>query len=214
MPLARFHLYAQGVDVWVAPTLAPGDAWVATMRHLAREGRMFVIGVNPCMHADQIPPSIPRPDALYPAADRDREDGWLLPGNTIIVDPTATSPRGSGGTGGAHRRSRARSGPRASRTTFLRSGRALQPPGCLPPRGRHASPPCRRGAGGPVCQATSAGNLRIPSVAVEPPPRPSERSRPSRKSVEKEPLSGDASPRQRSRAWVASLNTDLGHLRN
>jgi len=51
---------------------------------------MFVIGVNPCMHADQIPPSIPRPDALYPAADRQREDGWLLPGNTVIVDPTAT----------------------------------------------------------------------------------------------------------------------------
>ena len=72
MPLARFHLYAQGVDVWVAPTLATGDAWVATMRHLAREGRMFVIGVNPCLHADQIPPSIPRPDALYPAADRER----------------------------------------------------------------------------------------------------------------------------------------------
>jgi nitrilase len=88
MPLARFHLYAQGVDVWVAPTLAPGDAWVATMRHLAREGRMFVIGVNPTIHADQIPPSIPRPDALYPPEDRERDKGWLLPGNTVIVDPT------------------------------------------------------------------------------------------------------------------------------
>ena len=42
MPLARFHLYAQGIDVWLAPTLAPGDAWIATMRHLARENRMFV----------------------------------------------------------------------------------------------------------------------------------------------------------------------------
>jgi nitrilase len=90
MPLARFHLYAQGVDVWVAPTLATGDAWVATMRHLAREGRMFVIGVNPCIHADQIPESIPRREALYPPADRERENGWLLPGNTIIVDPTGT----------------------------------------------------------------------------------------------------------------------------
>lgn len=90
MPLARFHLYAQGVDVWVAPTLATGDAWVATMRHLAREGRMFVIGVNPCIHADQIPPSIPRLEALYPASDRERENGWLLPGNTIVVDPKGT----------------------------------------------------------------------------------------------------------------------------
>ena len=39
MPLARFYLYSQGVDVWVAPTLARGDGWIATMRHIAREGR-------------------------------------------------------------------------------------------------------------------------------------------------------------------------------
>ena len=90
MPLARFHMYAQGVDVWVAPTLATGDVWVATMRHLAREGRMFVIGVNPCIHADQIPASMPRPDALYPPEDREQEGGWLMPGNTVIVDPKGT----------------------------------------------------------------------------------------------------------------------------
>ena len=29
MPLARFHLYAQGVDLWIAPTLAVGDGWIA-----------------------------------------------------------------------------------------------------------------------------------------------------------------------------------------
>ena len=46
MPLARFHLYAQGIDVWLAPTLAPGDGWIATMgrslppaRHLPAERR-------------------------------------------------------------------------------------------------------------------------------------------------------------------------------
>ena len=35
MPLARFHLYAQGIDIWVAPTLAVGDGWIATLRHIA-----------------------------------------------------------------------------------------------------------------------------------------------------------------------------------
>ena len=90
MPLARFHMYAQGVDVWVAPTLAPGDAWVASMRHLSREGRMFVIGVNPCIHADQIPASIPNRDALYPLEDHERDGGWVMPGNTVIFDPTGT----------------------------------------------------------------------------------------------------------------------------
>jgi carbon-nitrogen hydrolase len=34
-PLARFALYAQGVDIWVAPTLATPEPWVATMRHIA-----------------------------------------------------------------------------------------------------------------------------------------------------------------------------------
>jgi uncharacterized protein YndB with AHSA1/START domain len=32
------------VDVWLAPTLARGDGWIATMRHLARENRMYVVG--------------------------------------------------------------------------------------------------------------------------------------------------------------------------
>ena len=47
MPLARFYLYSQGVEVWLAPTLAAGDAWISTMQHIACENRMFVIGVNP-----------------------------------------------------------------------------------------------------------------------------------------------------------------------
>ena len=66
MPLARFHLYAQGVDVWLAPTLAQGDGWIATMRHLARENRMYVIGVNPVLHLDQHPRGLPRPRAAGP----------------------------------------------------------------------------------------------------------------------------------------------------
>jgi predicted amidohydrolase len=86
MPLARFHLYAQGVDVWVAPTLATGDGWVATMRHLAREGRMFVIRVNPCTHADQLPAALPRREALAAAVEVD--DPFLLAmvhGNTGLA---------------------------------------------------------------------------------------------------------------------------------
>jgi nitrilase len=47
MPLARFAMYAQGVDIWVAPTLATHEPWVASMRHIAREGVCHVIGVGP-----------------------------------------------------------------------------------------------------------------------------------------------------------------------
>ena len=66
MPLARFHMYAQGVDLWIAPTLAIGDGWVATLQHLARENRMFVVGVNPVLHADQIPAAFPHREQLVP----------------------------------------------------------------------------------------------------------------------------------------------------
>ena len=87
MPLARFHLYAQGVDLWLAPTLAPGDAWVASMRHLARENRMFVVGVNPVLHADRIRPDFPNRDQLIPANFLEQNDGWVEEGNSVIVGP-------------------------------------------------------------------------------------------------------------------------------
>jgi len=87
MPLARFHLYAQGVDVWIAPTLAQGDGWIATMRHLARENRMYVIGVNPVLHVDQIPADFPDRDQLIPASFLDKNGPWIEAGNTVIVGP-------------------------------------------------------------------------------------------------------------------------------
>jgi nitrilase len=88
MPLARFHLYAQGVDLWLAPTLATGDAWVATMRHLARENRMFVVGVNPVLHVDQVPRDFPDRDRLIPQWFADAHGPWVEEGNTVIVGPS------------------------------------------------------------------------------------------------------------------------------
>ena len=77
MPLARFHMYAQGVDLWIAPTLAIGDGWVATLQHLARENRMFVVGVNPVLHADQSqPPSPTASNWSRRATRRKTVPGW------------------------------------------------------------------------------------------------------------------------------------------
>ncbi|MET0830879.1 MAG: carbon-nitrogen hydrolase family protein [Acidimicrobiia bacterium] len=88
MPLARFHLYAQGVQVWVAPTLARGDGWIATMRHIAREGRVWVVGVNPCVHVDQIPADFPDRDRVWRVLDEDDDDAeWVEPGNSVICNP-------------------------------------------------------------------------------------------------------------------------------
>jgi nitrilase len=87
MPLARFHLYAQGVDVWLAPTLALGDGWIATMRHLARENRMYVVGVNPVLRVDQIPADFPDREQLVPEGFPADDSPWVEPGNTVIVGP-------------------------------------------------------------------------------------------------------------------------------
>jgi nitrilase len=87
MPLARFHMYAQGIDIWLAPTFATGDSWVASMRHLARENRMFVVGVNTILHADQVRTDFPQRDRLMPAAWLAQNDSWVEEGNTVIVGP-------------------------------------------------------------------------------------------------------------------------------
>ncbi len=91
MPLARFHMYAQGVDLWIAPTLAIGDGWIATLQHLARENRMFVAGVNPVLHADQIPADFPHRDRLVPPGYLEDNGPWLEEGNTVIIGRTAAS---------------------------------------------------------------------------------------------------------------------------
>ncbi|MEY2450893.1 MAG: nitrilase [Acidimicrobiaceae bacterium] len=82
MPLARAAMYAQGVDVYVAPTWDNADTWVATLRHVAREGRVFVIGTNSCIRGTDIPADLPGRDDLYGG-----DDDWLSRGNTTIVGP-------------------------------------------------------------------------------------------------------------------------------
>jgi len=82
MPLARAAMYAQGVDVHVAPTWDNSDTWVATLRHIAREGRVFVIGTNSCIRGTDIPAALPGRDDLYGG-----EDDWLSRGNSTVVDP-------------------------------------------------------------------------------------------------------------------------------
>lgn len=82
MPLARAAIYAQRVDVYLAPTWDNSDAWVATLRHIAKEGRTFVVGTNSCIRGGDIGRDLPGRDDLYP-----NEDAWVSRGNTTIVGP-------------------------------------------------------------------------------------------------------------------------------
>jgi nitrilase len=56
------------------------------MRHIALEGRCYVIGVNPCLHVDQIPADFPHRDRLWPNAEDN--EGWVEPGNSVIIHPS------------------------------------------------------------------------------------------------------------------------------
>ncbi|HYA50148.1 MAG TPA: carbon-nitrogen hydrolase family protein, partial [Streptosporangiaceae bacterium] len=85
MPLARTALYAQGIDVYLAPTWDNSDVWVPTLRHIAKEGRTYVIGVTSCIRAADLPADLPGRAALY-QADGDRDD-WLSRGNSAITGP-------------------------------------------------------------------------------------------------------------------------------
>lgn len=82
MPLARYALYAQGMEILVAPTWDNSDMWVPTMRHIAKEGRIHVIGVTYCLRGSDIPAEIPGRDDLY-GGDED----WLARGNSCIAGP-------------------------------------------------------------------------------------------------------------------------------
>jgi nitrilase len=81
MPLPRQYMYEQGVQIYVAPTWDQSDQWQTAMRHIAREGGLFVISCCPCMSIDDIPDSY-NYKKLYPS---DRE--WINRGRSCIVGP-------------------------------------------------------------------------------------------------------------------------------
>jgi nitrilase len=54
MPLARMAMYGKGVEIYLAPTADARDTWQATMRHIACEGRCFVLGCNQFVTKDMV----------------------------------------------------------------------------------------------------------------------------------------------------------------
>ncbi|HEX4931324.1 MAG TPA: carbon-nitrogen hydrolase family protein [Gaiellaceae bacterium] len=59
MPLARFALYESGVEIYIASTADDGDAWQATLVHIARESRAFVIAPCHFQRASSYPADFP-----------------------------------------------------------------------------------------------------------------------------------------------------------
>lgn len=82
MPLARYAMYAQNVDIYVAPTWDSGDTWMATMQHIAREGGCWVISCATALEVADIPTDVPYYDELFP-----NKDEWVNPGDAVVYKP-------------------------------------------------------------------------------------------------------------------------------
>jgi nitrilase len=85
MPLARYTLYAEGVEVYVASTWDEGETWIASMKHIAAEGRCWVIGSGCALRGSDVPESFPGRSELFPDADE-----WINPGDSVVVAPGGT----------------------------------------------------------------------------------------------------------------------------
>lgn len=83
MPLARYALYSQGVEVYMAPTYDSGEGWIGTMQHIAREGKCWVLCCGVALERSDLPADFPDLDRLYP-----EDEGWINPGDSLVVAPS------------------------------------------------------------------------------------------------------------------------------
>ncbi|TCK44653.1 nitrilase [Paraburkholderia sp. BL8N3] len=80
MPLYRTALYGKGVEIYCAPTADPRDGWLASMQHIALEGRCFVLSCNQFARRSDYP-------ADYPAFRDMPETEVVCRGGSCIVSP-------------------------------------------------------------------------------------------------------------------------------
>ncbi len=79
MPQLRLAMYAQGIELYCAPTVDDRETWLPTMRHIAFEGRCFVLSANQFSLRSDYP-------ADYPVQTANPE-AILINGGSCIVSP-------------------------------------------------------------------------------------------------------------------------------
>ncbi|NVO15493.1 MAG: carbon-nitrogen hydrolase family protein [Rhodoplanes sp.] len=80
MPMLRMAMYAKGVSVYCAPTADDRESWLPTMRHIAFEGRCFVLSACQVLRRGDFP-------ADYRCSITDDPEALLMRGGSVIIDP-------------------------------------------------------------------------------------------------------------------------------
>ena len=80
LPLLRTSMYSKGIEVYCAPTADARDSWLATVRHIAVEGRCFVLSCNQFNRRSDFP-------ADYRSVYSESPDTIVCRGGSCIVDP-------------------------------------------------------------------------------------------------------------------------------
>ncbi len=79
MPMARMAMYQSGVQIYLAPTADSREVWTSTLRHIALEGRCFVLGSNQYFTKSMLP-------ARYRSLV-ESEPEEMCPGGSVIISP-------------------------------------------------------------------------------------------------------------------------------
>ncbi len=80
MPLLRAAMYGQGIEVYCAPTADARETWLPTVRHIAMEGRCFVLSANQyCLRRDY--------PADYATKLSNDPEAVYSSGGSCIIDP-------------------------------------------------------------------------------------------------------------------------------
>ncbi|MET7534251.1 carbon-nitrogen hydrolase family protein [Streptomyces goshikiensis] len=80
MPLLRAAMYGQGVEIYCAPTADDRDTWLPTMRHIALEGRCWVLTACQVMRRSDYPDD-------YAALFATKPDDMLMRGGSAVISP-------------------------------------------------------------------------------------------------------------------------------
>jgi nitrilase len=80
MPLLRTAMYGKGIELYCAPTADSRDSWFASVRHIAVEGRCYVLSCNQFTRRSDFP-------ADYRSIYGDDPNTIVSRGGSCVVDP-------------------------------------------------------------------------------------------------------------------------------